>query len=69
LGKDEESAAEVGEQSQMVISVGQATGLLPEQLMPAAAPVGPGESTGSPENSGYKDAERTDLNRLIQGSQ
>lgn len=69
LGKAQESAADVGEQSQIVISVGRAAGLLPEQLMPAAAPVGTGESTGSPENSGYKDAERTDLNRLIQGSQ
>ena len=69
LGKAQESAAEVGEQSQMVIDLGQATGLLPEQLMPAAGPVDTGESAGSPDNSGYKDAERTDLNRLIQGSQ
>ena len=49
LGKAQESAAEVGEQSQMVIDVGQATGLLPEQLMPAAGPVGTGESAGSPD--------------------
>lgn len=68
-GKAEEGAGEVQQQGQLVISVGRAAGLLPEQLMPAAAPVGTGESTGSPENSGYKDAERTDLNRLIQGSQ
>lgn len=69
LGKAQDSAAEVGEQSQMVIDVGKATGLLPEQLMPAAGQVDTGESAGSPDNSGYKDAERTDLNRLIQGSQ
>lgn len=69
LGKAQENAAEVQQQGQMVINVGQATGLLPEQLMPAAGPVGTGESAGSPGDSGYKDAERTDLNRLIQGSQ
>jgi hypothetical protein len=69
LGKAQENAAEVQQQGQMVIDVGLATGLLPEQLMPAAGPVETGESTGSPDDSGYKDAERTDLNRLIQGSQ
>lgn len=66
LGKAQENAADVQQQSQMVIDMGQAAGLLPEQLMPAA---GPGESAGSTPDSGYKDAERKDLNRLIQGTQ
>jgi len=69
LGGAQETAAEAQQQGQLVIDVGRATGLLPEQLMPAAASSPEGESTGSPDNSGYKDAERTDLNRLIQGSQ
>lgn len=68
-GKADESVGEAQQQGQLVIDVGQAAGLLPEQLMPAPTAVPAIESTGSPENSGYKDAERTDLNRLIQGSQ
>ena len=54
----------------MAIDAGQAIpDLLPEQLMPPPGPAGGSESAGSAGNSGYKDAERKDLNRLIQGTQ
>ena len=69
LGEAQETAAEAQQQGQMVIDVGQATGLLPEQLLPAPSPAEAGESAGSSADSGYKDAERKDLNRLIQGTQ
>lgn len=69
LSKAQETAAEAQQQGQMAIDVGHATGLLPEQLLPAPSPAGSGESAGSSADSGYKDAERKDLNRLIQGTQ
>jgi membrane protein required for colicin V production len=69
MAKAKTTTADVQEQGQMVITVGRVTGLLPEQLLPAPAPAQAGESAGSTPESGYKDAERKDLNRLIQGTQ
>lgn len=69
INRAEETAAEAEQQGQMVIGVGQASGLLPEQLLPPPSPADAGESAGSAADSGYKDGERKDLNRLIQGTQ
>jgi membrane protein required for colicin V production len=49
-----------------LIGVGEITGVLPGS---GDAATSPDESAGSPEDSGYKDAERDDLERLIQGTQ
>jgi len=69
LAKAKTTAADAQQQGQMVIDASRFTGLLPEQLMPPPGPAGGSESAGSPVVSGYKDAERKDLNRLIQGTQ
>lgn len=69
IDQAEDTAQQAQQQGQMVIDVGRTTGLLPEQLLPEPAAPGDGESPGSAGDSGYKDAERKDLNRLIQGTQ
>jgi len=69
LDKAKTTTADAQQQGQMAIEATRFTGLLPEQLLPAPGPVAASESAGSPAESGYKDAERKDLNRLIQGTQ
>lgn len=69
LAKAKTTTADAQQQGQMVIDASRFTGLLPEQLLPPPGPAGGSESAGSAVESGYKDAERKDLNRLIQGTQ
>jgi membrane protein required for colicin V production len=69
LDNAQQTAAGVQQQGQMAVDLGRASGLLTEQLLPKISPASGGESAGLPPESGYKDAERKDLNRLIQGTQ
>jgi membrane protein required for colicin V production len=69
LAKAKTTTADAQQQGQMVINASRMTGLLPEQLLPPPGPAATGESSGSAVESGYKDAERKDLKRLIQGTQ
>jgi len=63
----EGAANSAKEQVKQAIAVGQAAGVIPS-AQPTAPATGTDntDSTGPAPDSGYKDAERKDLNRLIQ---
>lgn len=63
IGGASRSAESTRSTVNQAIELGEVTGIIPA---PSAAPA---ESTGSTRDSGYKDAERSDLERLIQGTQ
>ncbi len=64
-----EAAEAAKKQVEQAIDVGTATGALGSSETPENAGEAGGESAGPAGDSGYKDAERKDLDRLIQGTQ
>ena len=67
LEQGEGAAKTAKQQVNQAIAVGQAAGVIPSSQAPApAAGTSSADSAGPAQDSGYKDAERKDLNRLIQ---